>query len=379
MPAPADITFTQEDTMITIQETISLPQTYPLSRLGKPENLLFFDIETTGFSADSSQLYLIGCTYYREQEWHLIQWFADSPGSEIELLHAFFKLLSEFKTVVHFNGDGFDIPYLQKRCAKFHLTYDFSKVSSIDIYKKFRPYKKLLGLANTKQKSVETFLGVSREDMFSGGELIVVYYDYLCTKNEQALRLLLLHNADDLKGMPSILPALYYPDFLESSFCLHTQKQQTEADGSHTLTVQLKSDFSIPVAFDAVSPFGQLQAKANLLTLRIPLFSETLKYFYSDYKNYYYLPAEDRAIHKSVGEFVDKSARKQATAQTCYLKTSGLFFKQPAPIFEPSFGRDRKTASQYVKYCDTLFDNSKTCSQFAHCILEEAVSANPHR
>lgn len=361
--------------MITIQETISLPQTYPLDRLGKAEELLFFDIETTGFSADSSQLYLIGCTYFREGEWHLIQWFADTPDSEPELLHAFFQLLAEFKTVVHFNGDGFDIPYLQKRCAKLRLAYHFSKVSSIDIYKKFRPYKKLLGLTDIKQKSVETFLGVHREDMFNGGELILVYYDYLRTKNKQALRLLLLHNADDLKGMPSILPALYYPDFLESSFSVHTQHEQTEADGSRTLVVQFQSSFSIPVSFDADSSFGHLRAENNLLTLWIPLFYGTLKYFYADYKNYYYLPAEDRAIHKSVGEFVDKSARKQATAQTCYLKVSGLFLKQPASVFEPAFGRDRKNACQYVKYCDTLFDSPESCSQFVHRILSEAVSA----
>lgn len=36
--------------MITIQKTITLPDTYPLERLGRLEDLLFFDIETTGFS-----------------------------------------------------------------------------------------------------------------------------------------------------------------------------------------------------------------------------------------------------------------------------------------------------------------------------------------
>ena len=33
---------------------------------------------------------------------------------------------------------------------------------------------------------------------------------------------------------------------------------------------------------------------------------------------YYYLPEEDSAVHKSVGIYVDKSRRKAATPQTCY-------------------------------------------------------------
>ena len=49
--------------MITIKHPIDFPETYPLDRIGPKEQLLFFDIETTGFSEDTSQLYLIGCRY----------------------------------------------------------------------------------------------------------------------------------------------------------------------------------------------------------------------------------------------------------------------------------------------------------------------------
>ena len=46
--------------MITIKHPVDLPDTYPLERIGALKELLFFDIETTGFSGDTSQLYLIG-------------------------------------------------------------------------------------------------------------------------------------------------------------------------------------------------------------------------------------------------------------------------------------------------------------------------------
>ena len=125
--------------MITIEKKLRLPDTYPLERIGKLEDLLFFDIETTGFSGDRCQLYLIGCTYYKDNTWNLIQWFADTKAAEKDLLDHFFDFLKQYKTVVHFNGDGFDIPFLQKRCKHFDLPCGFSGVSSFDIYKKIKP------------------------------------------------------------------------------------------------------------------------------------------------------------------------------------------------------------------------------------------------
>ena len=95
--------------MITIEKRLEFPDTYPLSRIGVLSELLFFDIETTGFSGDSSNLYLIGCVFYRNHSWNLIQWFADRTDAEEEMLKAFFHFLKNFKILIHFNGDGFDI------------------------------------------------------------------------------------------------------------------------------------------------------------------------------------------------------------------------------------------------------------------------------
>lgn len=101
--------------------------------------------------------------------------------------------------MVHFNGDGFDIPFLQKRCKHFNLPYSFSDVASFDIYKKVKPYRNLLGLDSLKQKSIEQFLGIARTDKYNGGQLIEVYKDYLMTHEQNLYDLLILHNEDDLK------------------------------------------------------------------------------------------------------------------------------------------------------------------------------------
>jgi len=359
--------------MITINHSISLPDTYPLTRLGTLEKLLFFDIETTGFSGDYSNLYLIGCTYFRDGSWHLTQWFADTADSEEKLLSAFFRFLKEFDTVVHFNGDGFDIPYLLKRCHALSLPYDFSGVTSIDIYKRIKPYRKLLELESLKQKSIERFLGIFRQDQYSGGQLIDVYKDYLLTREDALYDMLMLHNREDLEGMPLILPIMNYPDFLEHDFRFQDARilERTDIFGKPypVLVLTVMSEYEIPVSFSHPTSVGTLKAMGNELTLEIDLLEGTLKYYYPDYKDYYYLIYEDTAVHKSIGEFVDKSARKKATAQTCYTKREGLFLPQPVPVWEPALKKDYKDKMTYVEYRQELFEDPEKLNRFVRLFL----------
>lgn len=360
--------------MITIKKTFHLPESYPLWRLGKLEDLLFFDIETTGFSGDYSNLYLIGCIYYRKEKWYLVQWFADQSHSEAELLHAFFSFLSSFSILIHFNGDGFDIPYLLKRCQHYNLPYNFSRIKSIDIYKKIKPYKNLLGLDSLKQKSIECFLGICRTDRYSGGQLIDFYKDYLMSHDDSLYHLLLLHNEEDLKGMPSILPILFYSDFLSEHLVLRKKKvlkkEETTSSSRSYLHLSYESPVSIPITVEREqNGFYFLLSKQQLL-LEIPLFKGELKHFYQDYHNYVYLIYEDTAIHKSIGQYVDKSARKKATARTCYTKMQGLFLPQPTPIWNSCLKKDYTDKLSYVLYKPDLFDSQEIADQYRITILE---------
>ncbi len=72
---------TQKETIMkTItRELPALESAYPLGLLAPEEKILFLDIETTGFAARSSSLYLIGCIYRKGGMFHSIQWFAERP------------------------------------------------------------------------------------------------------------------------------------------------------------------------------------------------------------------------------------------------------------------------------------------------------------
>lgn len=357
--------------MITVKHPIDLPDTYPLERIGPMRDLLFFDIETTGFSGDTSQLYLIGCTYHDGFGWKLIQWFADTRESEAQLLESFFTFMARFKILVHFNGDGFDIPYLRSCCRRLGLDYNFDGIASVDIYKKAKAVKKLLGLENMKQKSIERFLGVSREDTYSGGELIQVYRDYLVSRKSYLYDLLILHNEDDLKGMPSILPILNYGDMMEARFSLASQQVYSMDDASAPLLhLSWKNPFSIPVPLEYDSAPVSLELHRDVLTCNIALFKGELKYFYPNYKDYYYLPYEDTAIHKSVGGYVDKNARKKATARTCYTKKTGLYLPSFGSAWSPSLKEDYKAGLEYAQYSPDLLLDPGMADAYARLVLD---------
>jgi uncharacterized protein YprB with RNaseH-like and TPR domain len=357
-----------ESFMITLHKTIKFEETYPLDRIGKRDDLLFFDIETTGFSGEYSTLYLIGCVYYRNSSWNLIQWFADTLDAEQELLLTFFEFLKGFKKVIHFNGDGFDLPYLLKRCHAHGLSYDFSDVDSFDIYKKIRPYREILGLSSMKQKAIEAFLNVERKDLYSGGQLIEVYKDYLMTHEKFLFNLLILHNEDDLKGMPLILPILSYPDFLEEDFQLERHELICQPDifGQEHRSLRLicKNGFSVPVGFSRSNALVSLEAEGEWLTITVDLYEGELKYFYPDYKNYYYLIYEDKAIHKSVAEYVDKEARIKATAKTCYTRQTGLYLPQFSPLWSPCLQMEYKDKVTYVSYDPCLLEDNQNARTY---------------
>lgn len=99
------------------------------------------------------------------------------------------------------------------------------------------------------------------------------------------------------------------------------------------MTLSLPTPLPVPVSLSVGSCY--FKGENDTATLKVPLIEEELKYFYANYKDYYYLPEEDVALHKSVADFVDKEFRVQATAATCYTRKYSLYLQQWDIIFEP--------------------------------------------
>lgn len=74
--------------------------------------------------------------------------------------------------------------------------------------------------------------------------------------------------------------------------------------------------------------------------MRAEIFEGEMRHFYSDYKNYYYLPKEDMAIHKSVAAYVDHEYREKCKAYNCYVRKTGTFIRQYSDFMKPEFRFD---------------------------------------
>ena len=361
------------------RELPSLMSAYPLERLGEKEDILFLDIETTGFTAHSSSLYLIGCVYYRRDSFHLIQWFAEQPSEERAVLEAFFTFSASYRHLVHFNGNHFDIPYIEQKCMQYDLPFRFDHFEGTDLYVRISPLKNFLKLPNCKQKTIEVYLGVVREDTLSGGDLISVYHDYVQTPTAEAYDALLLHNAEDIQGLVRILPILSYVMLYQEGVRVlkvnANYYRDFQNDGRAELVMKLSLPAPLPISVSNYANGCFFSALEDNASLKVPLIDKELKYFYPNYRDYYYLPAEDTALHKSVSSFVDPDHRVAATAATCYTRKKSEYLPEWAPVFSPVFKSAYNAPDSYIELTEERRQDRVFFAAYATHVLQMMIGS----
>lgn len=366
--------------MKCIQKSLGiLSPCYPIENFCIPAQTLFIDIETTGLYAKSSNLYMIGCAYLEEKDgpphWCSLQWFAVSYEDELNVLNAFVRFAADYRFLIHFNGNRFDIPYLQHKIEQYQLELDLSRFEGIDIYRRLAPYKNFLRLPNCKQKTIEGFLNTThREDKYTGGELIEIYHDYVLTHKERSEQLLLLHNEEDIKGMLEIVSALAIPDLFRLPIKVARVQANYYKDINQKQCPEIIMSLKLPTPLPTDISYGandcRFSGSKDEGWLRVPLYEEEMKYFYSNYKDYYYLPNEDMAIHKSVSSFVDKEYRQQAKAKNCYTRKQSTYLPQWEALFSPFFKRSYDDKALFFELTDELKTKREAFNLYAQHVLQ---------
>lgn len=304
---------------------------YQLDHWYPPEEVLLFDIETTGFSPENTLLYMIGICFFQEDHWHYRMLFNDDGRSEYQLLDTFLELLQNYSTLIHFNGDGFDLPYLIEKCGQYRNlnlplsgTEQLTKRNSVDLYKCIRTYKKGLGLSNLKLTTIEAAMQLSRNDTYSGGELISVYRDFLKEQDPFREQLLFQHNYEDILAMIPLLQFLHFQGVREHAWDL---LNITRTEGQIQLVLHLH--YSLPLRYIISNSYCDFNGYENQAVITIPVRKEEMKYFLPDWKEYYYLPLEDTVIHKSIASYVDTAYKEKTKKENCFLKKEDFFFPYP--------------------------------------------------
>lgn len=165
-----------------------------------PETVIL-DIETTGLSRKNDLIITIGLLYGSDDEVVTEQYFAESLADEVKLIEKFLDRIKSFETILTYNGDSFDLPFIREK-INFYSFADFN-VTQIDLYKIVRKYKDILDLQRTNQKEVEKYLHIERRENLKGSDVALLYKNFLLkgASSEE----IILHNKYDLINLHKIL------------------------------------------------------------------------------------------------------------------------------------------------------------------------------
>lgn len=317
--------------MDIIEYTENLDSNNPILDKYFDERTVLFDIECLGLSALKYPIYLIGCARRKSDIAEITLFFAENASEEPELLEAFDKYIEDCDTIASFNGANFDEPFIRERMKKYNMQCRLSTKHHLDLYRYILKAKSFLNLDHYKQKSIEEFMGLFREDKYDGGKLISVYKEYEKTGDEELKKLLLLHNYEDVLGMLTVLKACVYVDLLYAlPFELSLVNENNAINISGKIALQL------PKLVTKTNNLYTYAAKGNSISLTIPVEHITLNTYLSNPKDYVYVIAEDMVVPSVLASTMDKSAYRKATKEDCKIKCEDDFIKINHNIVLPS-------------------------------------------
>ncbi|WP_404403442.1 ribonuclease H-like domain-containing protein [Jeotgalibacillus malaysiensis] len=166
-----------------------------------PEDLFFFDTETTGLSGTGTTIFLLGYATFKEDKVILKQHILTDPSNEIALYLSFLENVN-YETLVTFNGKSFDWPQVQSRhtLIRNHVP-KLPETGHFDLYHAAKRLWKS-SLKSLKLKSLEEEkLGFVRTDDVPGYLAPAIYFDFVERKHPEGMLKVLEHNEKDILSL----------------------------------------------------------------------------------------------------------------------------------------------------------------------------------
>lgn len=158
-----------------------------------PDDVIFLDIETTGLSHVYHYITMIGWINKGKYDYWIV-------GTNPE---HFFKAIDSAKMIVTFNGQRFDIKFIDLLFPELKIR----EKPHLDLCPFCRRYNLTKG-----QKNIETTIGYIRPDNINdcdGKEAVVLWYKFLFGSND-SLDSLIVYNYYDVCGMMYILDYIFF-------------------------------------------------------------------------------------------------------------------------------------------------------------------------
>lgn len=170
--------------------------TWTLLSYFKPEEILFFDLETTGLWT-SQPLFLIGLLFYRQGKFIIYQLLARTYSEEKAVIAAADEVFRRFKVLVSYNGKRFDLPYVTERSIEHRLFYTYPHYHVDLLGHARRRFKN--SLPNCKLVTLEeNLLRFQRLDDLPGCLIPETYHRFAKEQDEALIAPILKHNRLDL-------------------------------------------------------------------------------------------------------------------------------------------------------------------------------------
>ncbi|MDF2035537.1 ribonuclease H-like domain-containing protein [Cytobacillus oceanisediminis] len=185
---------------------------HPLSAAGHgPENLFFFDTETTGLGGGTGNtIFLLGQASLHGNKIKLKQHILPHPGAEIPLYKSFLESI-DYSTMVTYNGKAFDWPQVKTRhtLLREHVP-KLPPFGHFDLYHAARRMWKHK-LERIKLAAVEKdVLGIERKDDIPGFLAPMIYFDFVERKNPEGMLGIIKHNEIDILSLISLYTHLSF-------------------------------------------------------------------------------------------------------------------------------------------------------------------------
>ena len=251
----------------------------------------------------------------------LISWISEQESDEYEMLTALSDALDSIRRIITFNGNAFDLPHLHQKYKAFDLMDPLQGKQYLDLMLRLKPISRFLALPSGKLADFAGFLHLAQPD--ASDEASFRFHPGAEDKHEAS-------TPNDALYTLECMSLLHYADFLDQG----ARIREVTTDEERVI-FRLHYPDGFPVGFSVHdSGFHLRFSEDGTVLLSSRICNGSIRYYHTDVKNYWYLPLEGYAIHKSAAQYVDKSRREKAVRENCYhlVSVSPAFLQDPAML-----------------------------------------------
>jgi len=171
-----------------------------------PEDVLFFDLETTGLG--QTPLFLIGIMTWEGDNLVVRQFFARDYREEAAVIQSFLDMAAEKRLLISFNGKSFDLPMVYQRAESQELPCVLH-AQHFDLLHECRRVWRTQ-LPNCQLQTLEQHIcgHPPRSDDIPSDKIPAAYTAFLVNGNALQIAQIIRHNVLDLLTMAELLAKL---------------------------------------------------------------------------------------------------------------------------------------------------------------------------